>query len=222
MITKERVEIRRKKQQAKELKGLDVDRVDGVDRPATGRNFLLFKREDLVREFPLEQPPTRTGPRAADQGSDELGRGYEDEAFDALAEWNGGDSAEPGLPAGAPPRFAEDQGGRLPSPPQAYTTAGPVKLPGGMRLLSPGNSGLRDAEDFRAPAPVAKGAGTLAPNMSPRGESVIAKRGSYGGLFTDLVLGPLAGTKRFSPAPVTERRVDETGGFGIVDEDGGA
>ena len=30
---------------AAELKDLDVDRVDGVDRPATGRNFLLFKSE---------------------------------------------------------------------------------------------------------------------------------------------------------------------------------
>lgn len=30
---------------ASELKDLDVDRVDGVDRPATGRNFLLFKSE---------------------------------------------------------------------------------------------------------------------------------------------------------------------------------
>jgi hypothetical protein len=29
-----------------ELKNLEVDRVDGVDRPATGRNFLLFKSED--------------------------------------------------------------------------------------------------------------------------------------------------------------------------------
>lgn len=31
--------------QTSELKDLDVDRVDGVDRPATGRNFLLFKSE---------------------------------------------------------------------------------------------------------------------------------------------------------------------------------
>lgn len=31
---------------AQELKDLDVDRVDGVDKPATGRNFLLFKSED--------------------------------------------------------------------------------------------------------------------------------------------------------------------------------
>jgi len=31
---------------ASELKDLDVDRVDGVDKPATGRNFLLFKSED--------------------------------------------------------------------------------------------------------------------------------------------------------------------------------
>jgi len=31
---------------AQELKDLDVDRVDGVDKPATGRNFLLFKAED--------------------------------------------------------------------------------------------------------------------------------------------------------------------------------
>lgn len=31
--------------QASELKDLDVDRVDGVDKPATGRNFLLFKSE---------------------------------------------------------------------------------------------------------------------------------------------------------------------------------
>lgn len=31
---------------AQELKDLDVDRVDAVDRPATGRNFLLFKSED--------------------------------------------------------------------------------------------------------------------------------------------------------------------------------
>lgn len=30
---------------ASELKDLDVDRVDGVDKPATGRNFLLFKSE---------------------------------------------------------------------------------------------------------------------------------------------------------------------------------
>lgn len=29
-----------------ELKDLDVDRVDGVDKPATGRSFLLFKGED--------------------------------------------------------------------------------------------------------------------------------------------------------------------------------
>lgn len=33
---------------ASELKDLDVDRVDGVDRPATGRNFLLFKSVDGV------------------------------------------------------------------------------------------------------------------------------------------------------------------------------
>lgn len=32
--------------QTSELKDLDVDRVDGVDRPATGRSFLLFKGED--------------------------------------------------------------------------------------------------------------------------------------------------------------------------------
>lgn len=32
--------------QAQELKDLNVDRVDGVDRPATGRNFLLFKSQD--------------------------------------------------------------------------------------------------------------------------------------------------------------------------------
>jgi len=31
---------------ATELKDLDVDRVDAVDKPATGRNFLLFKSED--------------------------------------------------------------------------------------------------------------------------------------------------------------------------------
>jgi hypothetical protein len=31
---------------ASELKDLDVDRVDGVDKPATGRNFLLFKGSD--------------------------------------------------------------------------------------------------------------------------------------------------------------------------------
>jgi hypothetical protein len=31
---------------AQELKDLDVDRVDAVDKPATGRNFLLFKSED--------------------------------------------------------------------------------------------------------------------------------------------------------------------------------
>lgn len=31
---------------AQELKDLDVDRVDGVDRPATGRKFLLFKSEN--------------------------------------------------------------------------------------------------------------------------------------------------------------------------------
>ncbi len=29
-----------------ELKDLDVERVDGVDRPATGRSFMLFKSED--------------------------------------------------------------------------------------------------------------------------------------------------------------------------------
>jgi len=34
------------KKGAQELKDLDVDRVDGVDKPATGRNFLLFKSED--------------------------------------------------------------------------------------------------------------------------------------------------------------------------------
>lgn len=34
------------KPKAQELKDLDVDRVDGVDRPATGRSFLLFKSED--------------------------------------------------------------------------------------------------------------------------------------------------------------------------------
>jgi hypothetical protein len=33
---------------AQELKDLDVDRVDGVDKPATGRNFLLFKGEGNV------------------------------------------------------------------------------------------------------------------------------------------------------------------------------
>ena len=31
--------------QTQELKDLDVDRIDGVDRPATGRSFLLFKSE---------------------------------------------------------------------------------------------------------------------------------------------------------------------------------
>lgn len=35
-----------RRQGAQELKDLDVDRVDGVDRPATGRSFLLFKSED--------------------------------------------------------------------------------------------------------------------------------------------------------------------------------
>lgn len=34
--------------QAQELKDLDVDRVDLVDKPATGRSFLLFKSEDAA------------------------------------------------------------------------------------------------------------------------------------------------------------------------------
>jgi hypothetical protein len=33
-------------QKPQELKDLDVERVDGVDKPATGRNFLLFKSKD--------------------------------------------------------------------------------------------------------------------------------------------------------------------------------
>src|SRR5437870_5676476 len=35
----------KKKNLSTELKDLDVDRVDGVDRPATGRAFVLFKSE---------------------------------------------------------------------------------------------------------------------------------------------------------------------------------
>lgn len=34
---------KRKNTPAQELKDLDVDRVDGVDKPATGRNFLHFR-----------------------------------------------------------------------------------------------------------------------------------------------------------------------------------
>ncbi len=41
-----------KKRTAQELKDLDVDRVDGVDKPATGRRFLLFKSEDGAVEVP--------------------------------------------------------------------------------------------------------------------------------------------------------------------------
>ena len=35
-----------RKELATELKDLDVDRVDGVDRPATGKPFLLYKSEN--------------------------------------------------------------------------------------------------------------------------------------------------------------------------------
>lgn len=39
-----------RKELATELKDLDVDRVDGVDRPATGRSFALYKSETITKE----------------------------------------------------------------------------------------------------------------------------------------------------------------------------
>jgi len=49
---------RARKGSAQQLKDLDVERVDGVDKPATGRSFLLFKNEDgLARSI---QPRLRT------------------------------------------------------------------------------------------------------------------------------------------------------------------
>lgn len=44
------------KQATQELKDLDVERVDGVDRPATGRSFMLFKGaqgEQIVKGYAL-------------------------------------------------------------------------------------------------------------------------------------------------------------------------
>ena len=47
------IEKRRKKLKpsATQLMDLDVDRVDGVDKPATGRGFLLFKSEDAPHQI---------------------------------------------------------------------------------------------------------------------------------------------------------------------------
>src|SRR5262245_49129177 len=39
---------KKKKNLSTELKDLDVDRVDGVDRPATGRAFALYKSAERV------------------------------------------------------------------------------------------------------------------------------------------------------------------------------
>lgn len=47
----------RKGRSTQQLKDLDVERVDGVDKPATGRGFLLFKSEDDAR---MIQPRMRT------------------------------------------------------------------------------------------------------------------------------------------------------------------
>src|SRR2546428_2494935 len=50
---------------ATELKDLDVDRVDGVDRPATGRAFVVSKRAKGFRLFPTG-PVTKAEREAAE------------------------------------------------------------------------------------------------------------------------------------------------------------
>lgn len=57
-------EDERKRRSATELKDLTVDRVDGVDRPATGRNFLLFKSEDGPRPYADDDEMTDSERRA--------------------------------------------------------------------------------------------------------------------------------------------------------------
>src|SRR5712692_6506396 len=45
-IDKARGDARRKA--STQLKDLDVDRIDAVDKPATGRSFLLFKSKEVI------------------------------------------------------------------------------------------------------------------------------------------------------------------------------
>ncbi len=72
---------RRRKKATSELKDLQIDRVDGVDKPATGRTFILMKSEDAewltdphdsVREFTGTAPRLGTVTKYA---SPSLGRG---------------------------------------------------------------------------------------------------------------------------------------------------
>ncbi len=59
-----------KDKKVNELKDLDVDRVDGVDKPATGRNFLLFKSRAAA-----EKAATMAGAVEQDAGEAEKKKG---------------------------------------------------------------------------------------------------------------------------------------------------
>jgi hypothetical protein len=204
-----------KKEQVQELKDLMIDRVDGVDRPATGRNFILAKSEDGGQPVETEERSSiwsdvfkigstrsfdqapESGVKVADEGSDAMGREYDDQAYNALGGMNRRPTSMDPIPdAGAgptletdtrglankPTRFPTSVGGKLVKPLPPYDNeelgeAGDAPVRVGPNFLgSPRNSGIPDAAEFRKPEP------------KPVEKKVT---------FSDALLSPMEGTNMF-------------------------
>ena len=176
-----------------ELRDLVIDRVDGVDRPATGRNFLLAKSADAAPAESTEkrsifrdvfrrgdvrgahgyveevwdgegEPVSKGDVRGADTGADAMGRAYDDQAYNALGGLNQHQPDVDPIPAaGSGPTLETDTRG-LANKPQRF----PVRTGG--RLVSPmqpyENKELGEAGD----APVRVGESWV---MSPRNSGMV-------------------------------------------------
>jgi hypothetical protein len=194
-----------------ELKDLMIDRVDGVDRPATGRNFILAKSEDGGQPVETEERSSiwsdvfkigstrsfdqapESGVKVADEGSDAMGREYDDQAYNALGGLNQRQPETDPIPAAgllvdsretpnSGVKFPVSTGGRLVKPMEPYANkedvqpgdvVRPTSLPGGMRVMSPSASGIAEPLNFDPPAPatVVKRRGLFASILGKRGDS---------------------------------------------------
>lgn len=166
-----------KKKATQELKDLDVERVDGVDRPATGRSFILFKNE-------------QDAPQGIQRGAGTARPATVDEMADAIARTLGRWGAESSMPE-------EVRSVSIPGlghvPPDPF-----LRLAGGARILSSpmtpyfyedwqGTIGDRMLErDPGFPAPAEGGGGVDPQNYRATTPAPIRKRTRPAGLFSNI------------------------------------